>query len=137
MFAEYSSLLSEFGYANPTRVGDGLVFRSNDGLRPVGLWILPDTGSDGMLEHFLFGCVADGVQQTLLREACEAVGKVSTVLFSRDLHLKKAEIATWLAWQKMPGKHLASTVSDELLNFESPALVNTKRWHEAIFKVTD
>ncbi len=43
VFAECSSLLSEFGYANPTRVGDGLVFRSNDGLRPVGLWTLPDT----------------------------------------------------------------------------------------------
>jgi hypothetical protein len=88
----------------------------NDKLLPrVGIWIMPDNRSKGILEDFL---------QFLIPERSELFEHVKTSIagipagarhFSK-LAEPKALIHTWLAWQKEPGKSLGTAITARYLD---------------------
>lgn len=45
----------------------------------------------------------------------------------------KAEVATWLAWQKQPGHGLYAVIKDQLLDYESPLFKELERWLLNVF----
>lgn len=47
--------------------------------------------------------------------------------------ISKAEVATWLAWQKQPGHGLYIAIREELLDHESPLFSEMEKWLLRIF----
>lgn len=46
----------------------------------------------------------------------------------------KAEVATWLAWQKKPGQGLYAACDDNLLNTQAQLYVELLAWLNLVFK---
>lgn len=109
----------------------GFLFQHPDGLPPFGAWIMPDNRSDGMLEDFLQKSV-DENQKALHNHATTIVNGLREPLF-KPIHRAKAEVATWLSWQKMPGAKVESTVGDRLINLASPECQAFDLWLRAVF----
>jgi len=120
------------GFSAEKRLQEGgFLFDHPDGLPPFGVWIMPDNRSDGMLEDFIQKSVAED-QEALHLHASSIVGDLREPLF-KQIHRAKAEVATWLSWQKMPGERVESTVGDHLINLESPECRAFDSWLRAVF----
>jgi hypothetical protein len=121
------------GFERETRIASGgFVFKHRDDLPSVGLWIMPDNQHEGMLEHFVQACIVGAEQVALHGSACAAVARLSPPLF-KSFHSAKAEVATWLAWQRMPGAPVASAVGDHLIDLSSPPCRSLSAWLQAVF----
>jgi hypothetical protein len=79
---------------------EGLVVEQDE--RALGVWVMPDNGARGALEDFLVDLVPSG--DIHWQPACESVAAAMQrgVLFPPQ-YRAKAEVHTWLAWQKEPG----------------------------------
>ena len=124
--------LDPAGFDRPQRLSTGgLVFEHNHKkLAPVGVWIMPDNHSEGMLEDFIKTALRSG--DALHPHACGVVSALPETRF-KPIHRAKAEIATFLAWQAMPGKRLVSTVGDGLLDLAAPPCSAFTGWLRAVF----
>jgi hypothetical protein len=110
----------------------GDIFKHLNGLPDIGLWIMPDHQNDGMIENFVEQMISTGTeQQALLAHADLSINNLPTKLF-KDIHLSKARIYTWRAWQKEPGIRLPDALSENLLTIETAA--NFSNWLASVFK---
>lgn len=78
----------------------GLLFRHPQGGYPIGVWIMPNNQDDGMIETWLSGCIHPD-ESSIFKYAAQATQQVEPQKFTEQRRIK-AEIATWLAWQKKP-----------------------------------
>ena len=110
----------------------GLVKENESGLR-LGVWIMPDNQSSGMLETFLTFLVpsqSDGVYAHAV-SSVEAARKCGAPC--RDAHLDKAKIHTWLAWQDPPGRQLHKAIKERILAPESKNAQLFMRWFKELY----
>lgn len=117
-------------------IPDGLIVSNSDNQR-LGIWIMPDNQSHGMLEAFLLQLVPGGEADPLLiyaRQSCQHA-KANLHAPYKDTHIRKAEIHTWLAWQDEPGRQLHQAVSEMILNPKSPTAEPFVRWFRELFEV--
>ena len=110
---------------------NGLCFKHSDGLADFGLWIMPDNQNEGMLEDWIKSCIKED-ESPLFQQASEAVGSLSDPKF-KDHLAAKAEVATWLAWQKNPGHGLYGTLNADLLDNTQPLFQALEQWLKAIY----
>lgn len=68
----------------------------------IGVWIMPDNQSNGMMEDFYAQIVSP--DNLLWDRAVKVVDEIPAAerLFSPN-HIMKANVHTWLAWQEEPG----------------------------------
>ncbi len=109
----------------------GLIFQHNDGLSDLGLWIMPNNQDEGMLEDFLKTCIYRH-EQPYFNHAAQAIAKLPAPKFKTH-HNSKAEIATWLAWQKKPGHGLYASVNDDLLDKNNALFQQLGAWLQHIY----
>lgn len=128
-----STVLQPFGYTLISSQHGGLIYSHDDGLADFGLWVMPDNASDGMLEDWLKQCAAPA-EQALLARAVSIVGSLPQPTKFKPLHLSKAEVATWLAWQKTPGQGLHLSVRDQLLDTGCLEYMKLSAWLAHVFK---
>lgn len=112
----------------------GEVFQNANGLPPIGLWVMPDHNSDGMLEDFVTPLVKGLDQQNLLAHAQHTVSHLPTKLFNPVLHTTKANIATWRAWQKPPGITLSKLIGSGALDLSLSPAAEFIDWLKATFQ---
>lgn len=126
--------LTKFGYSIPNNSSHnkGELYSHPDGLPSVGLWIMPDHKNDGMLEDFVESMVSDATQISLLRHAGSSIDSLPDTLFNKSLHLTKAKIFTWRAWQKRPGVSLNKALRDGILDRSKSA--SFENWLKMTFK---
>lgn len=129
-----TSKFAEFKYEIPDKPGaapGGFIYKNADGLPPVSLWIMPNNHSSGFLEDF----IKLSIKQTEAKFARSAFSTVDAIPDKRfaPLHTSKAEIATWLAWQKHPGKTLASAIGDQLLDLKANPCKSFIEWLKTAF----
>lgn len=111
--------LNNVGYEgiieNPDRTGTVLDPPEDKLLPRVGIWIMPNNGSIGILEDFLLFLVPPDNQ--LLAHVCASVNAIpkGDQRF-KDLDKPKAVIHTWLAWQEKPGKPLGTAITAKFLD---------------------
>ncbi len=100
--------LREAGYSVPNYPPQssprGFHFEHPRKLPTVGIWIMPNNGNDGFLEDFITASLKAGESQ-LLDHAQKIVAALPEQRF-KEHHRSKAETATYLAWQTMPGQGL-------------------------------
>lgn len=111
----------------------GEIFSNPNGLPPIGLWVMPDHQSDGMLEDFVTSLVIGHDQQALLAHAQNTVNTLPTKLFDPVLHTTKANISTWRAWQKPPGSPLNRLIENGVLDLSLNPAAEFTDWLKATF----
>lgn len=126
--------LTKFGYSIPRKPNNniGEIFNHPDGLPSIGLWIMPDHKSDGMLEGFVESMISDAAQVGLLQHATQSIASLPSTLFNKSLHLTKAKIFTWRAWQKRPGLSLSKALQDGILDRSKST--HFENWLKKVFK---
>jgi len=114
--AEYSSYAN---YAPPDYLeADGTIVPGGGKYPDIGIWIMPDNLSAGMLEDFL----ADLAPEESMAFAKECVADAKDKGFSsyKSVHQSKAEIHTYLAWQDEPGNPLGISIDANALDAHLP-----------------
>ncbi|MCX5647298.1 MAG: hypothetical protein NTZ17_21845 [Phycisphaerae bacterium] len=111
--------LTKAGYENvpsdPVSTGTILNPPSDALLPRVGIWIMPDNQTRGILEDFLRFLVPQG--SCLFEHVQSSVAAIpeGERRFSQ-LAQPKAIIHTWLAWQEEPGKPLGTAITARYLD---------------------
>jgi hypothetical protein len=134
---QITDLLAKSGYVITPMPGSGDPpgerFFHPDGHAPIGLFIMPNHNDDGMLEDILKGMI-DAVPYTVVfQHAKGVVQALENKLFDDRLHISKAEIGTFLAWQKRPPAEIKACISSKIFNVGTPAGNLLKRWLEDVF----
>lgn len=97
----------------------GVIASDPNGLK-LGVWIMPDNRSHGMMETFLTFLVPNS-DDPILSFATEARDEAKSLGAPfNDAHADKALIHTWLAWQDPPGRQLHNAIIEAILDPESP-----------------
>lgn len=87
---------------------NAIIFKSNDYDAVLGVWIMPENQQNGALESFIKQSIAS--DNLLLDKAVEVVKNVEPKLFD-DNYQEKAELFTWMAWQKEPTRSYGEVVA--------------------------
>lgn len=94
--------------------GEGLVIENEAGKR-FGVWIMPDNRMEGYLETFLRSLIPKG-QEEVWKLACHSVAEARLLgAKCREVHVPKANLYTWLAWQDSPGQSPGAALTQQLL----------------------
>lgn len=106
---------------------EGLVHENDQGLR-IGVWIMPDNRSRGMLETFLNQLIVpdDAALWDFARESCTRSRDHGSPY--REPHRDKADIHTFLAWLDPPGRQLHTAVLARALDARLPLGQQFARW---------
>ncbi|MGC8494844.1 MAG: DUF3226 domain-containing protein [Syntrophobacteraceae bacterium] len=98
----------------------------------VGIWIMPDNRSEGILEDFLRFLVPEGSKLfDHVESSVEAIPE-GEKLFG-PLAVSKAVIHTWLAWQQEPGKPLGTAITARYLDSGVPEVDILVSWLNRLF----
>ncbi|MEI6068024.1 MAG: DUF3226 domain-containing protein [Methylococcaceae bacterium] len=127
-----NAIVEPIGYSLKADSISGLIFEHNDGLADFGLWIMPDNTQEGMLEDWLKECIHHN-EQALFVHAQSVVEELPKPQKFKSIHRSKAEVATWLAWQKQPGHGLYRAVTDQLLDSKKPLYSQMTTWLKHIY----
>lgn len=130
-----TKILGDYGYNVPNHPPNNsvdFVFEHNDGLPNFGLWIMPSNSSDGLLEDFIKASVVAS-EKALFVHAVKTVSALPEKKF-KDIHISKAEVATWLAWQTMPGQGLQGVIGGNLLELETNPAKQFIDWLKKVYE---
>ncbi|MGI0480859.1 DUF3226 domain-containing protein [Geminocystis sp. CENA526] len=127
---------SDFGLSN-NLTQDGFIFRLNSGIK-FGIWIMPDNQNQGMLETFLSYLITENNPQNNLlwqytKQVVQEAKKRGATY--KDVHLDKAQIHTWLAWQDEPGRQLHDAIKFKILNPQHPKGQSFFRWFKQLYNL--
>lgn len=124
-----SAILSKSNYTldNTLNQSYGLFFNHDNGLNPVSAWIMPDNRNDGTIEDLLTDIIHKN-EQDLFQHASSIVSNLPRKPF-KNIHIAKANLATFQAWQDPP----ASNLSLSVLDHKSEAFKNLCKWLQNIF----
>lgn len=128
---QVSKIAADYDFTLAENQANGLYFKHSDGLAEFGLWVMPNNRTDGMLEDFIKTCVTPN-EQSLFDHAVQIVQNIPNPKF-KPHHNSKAQVATWLAWQKPPGHGLYYSVKDDLLNTNHALFQEMEQWLKKIF----
>ncbi|RLD53420.1 MAG: hypothetical protein DRJ05_16520 [Bacteroidetes bacterium] len=127
------SILSKIGYNVPDKPNSlGTILYKKD-LPDFGVWIMPNNNENGMLEDFVKYLIPENdkimpfVERTLLRLESENLNKY------KNIHKSKAEIHTWLAWQKTPGTPMGLAITKTYLETGSEMCLSFVNWINKLF----
>lgn len=128
--------LKDLGYENipPKPDSEGIILYNKGERVPIGVWIMPDNQiPQGILENFVKMLVPED-RLSLLQKAVETVESIDKDerLFS-DEKIAKAEIHTYLAWQKRPGLPLGVAIREKYLSVNSPECEKFVNWLKSLF----
>lgn len=130
--AQLSDKLTAAGFtAKMGAAQAGLLFEHED-FHDVGCWIMPDNQNEGMLEDWLCAC-RKATEQALIDYATATISALPETRF-KAIHRSKAEIATWLAWQKTPGHGYYEAIRAGLLDTNHPAYLALCGWLEHLYR---
>jgi hypothetical protein len=113
---------------------EGLIRNNADGKR-LGIWIMPDNSSAGMLENFLQHLVPAG-QEPLWQFASSSTAEArSRGAPYRTAHEAKARIHAWLAWQDPPGQPFGTAMTQKILDVQSASSAPFVAWFRKLYEI--
>lgn len=126
------SIVAPYGFAPAAHTAGGIVFQHGDGLADFGLWVMPNNADEGMLEDWIKQSIHPD-EQGLFAHAETVVAALPQPPKFKPIHRSKAEVATWLAWQKQPGHGTYRAVEDGLIDIKSIDYQNLIAWLGHVF----
>jgi hypothetical protein len=113
-------------------LAEGTKIEDNE-LPTVGIWIMPDNSSAGKIETFLKKIVADD-NSDLFQFAEDTIKKLPKILFEAKDE-EKAQIHTYLAWQKKPGISMGTAIQAKCFQYDKPEANNFVQWIKNVFNL--
>jgi hypothetical protein len=111
---------------------EGLILDGSGGIR-LGIWMMPDNRSCGMIETFLAYLVPES-GEALWGHANEATKQAEGLGAPfKASHEAKACIHSWLAWQDPPGRPFGQALKSKCLDPKSPAAAPFVEWFMKLF----
>ena len=126
------AIVDPYGFKVIPNSQNGVVFRHNDGLEDLGVWIMPNNADDGMLEDWFKQCVIADELNLLTHANVTLTGLPMPVKFAQHHH-SKAQVATWLAWQKNPGHGMYRAVEENLLDANNASFKCFESWIKVMY----
>lgn len=114
---------------------DGLVHENEDGRR-IGIWLMPDNQSRGMMETFLTFMIQNHESDSLFehaKQSCDAARTLGAVF--KEVYIDKARIHCWLAWQEKPGRQLHDAVKFAFLDATSKRAQPFIQWFRKLYEL--
>jgi hypothetical protein len=127
--------LTNIGYNVPDELNPEGTIIKNDELPVIGIWVMPDNNSDGMLEDFVTFLVPEDdelmpfVDETLIDLEEKGLNKY------KGIHRAKARIHTWLAWQESPGTPMGLAITKKYLDIEKEECQIFVKWITNLFNL--
>ena len=112
----------------------GVVHVTPDGLR-LGVWVMPDNRSRGMLETFLsFLLMPDRLPLwDFARESCDRASGIAGCYSAA--HRDKAYVHTYLAWAEPPDLSLPYSILERAFDARLPLAENFARWFMDLYRL--
>ena len=113
----------------------GTIIEPNDTSFPiVGVWVMPNNQSEGMIEDFMMALTSDGDKQ-LLGKADVVLDEIKAKGLQRfkDVHRSKAKIHTYLAWQEQPGLPLGVSIKAKAFDADATLAHEIVDWLKLLF----
>jgi hypothetical protein len=129
------TLLINVGGRPPKRCQLGGYIEAIKG-KQVGVWIMPDNKTDGMVENFCRELVPDdgkNLWNYAVKCAEEAKAKYNAPYTTQ--HTPKANIYTWLAWQDPPGLKMGQALTAKILHHGTDEAKAFVEWFKKLFGV--
>jgi hypothetical protein len=105
------------------------------GLRPssrVGIWLMPDNSSPGILEDFLSRLVPR--EDTIWAHAGGVVAEARSLgARCREVDHLKSTLHTWLAWQEDPGLPFGTALRAQVFRHDSEDALRFVAWFRRLF----
>lgn len=100
-----------------------------------GIWIMPDNRMRGMLETFLAYLIPDESDElwTFAKQSAQTAKEHNAPFI--DVQTDKANIYTWLAWQKPPGRQLHDALKQRILDPEHPTAQAFVHWFKLLYEL--
>lgn len=122
------------GYTNvPSTPNPAGVYSQQTDLPRVGVWMMPDNQVRGALEDFVELLITPG--DLLWPFAQQCVRTLPEEPRFAEVHRLKAEIHTWLAWQKSPGYPIGRAITARYLDAQAPQAVIFVDWVRRVFQL--
>ena len=97
----------------------------------LGFWLMPDNETSGMLEDFC-ARLAEPNTFAFAQQCVEDVRRQDLGTF-KEVHLSKATVHTYLAWQDEPGRPLGQAISSQTLRPDTEIAVRFTNWLRTLF----
>jgi hypothetical protein len=104
-----------------------------EGSPSFGAWIMPDNSNRGMLETFLLHLRPEDNSPLLEFGERTVMDAQSLGAPFKPLHIDKAKIHTWLAWQDPPGRQLHNAIMEKMLERQSPEFQQFISWFRDVY----
>lgn len=109
----------------------GLILSANG--KKFGAWIMPDNGSEGMLESLCNKMLPDG-NSDLWKFTEEAALKARQKGAKwRDVHKEKSQLHSWLAWQDPPGESIGNAMNKKIFDPDCDSAKDFLAWLRDLF----
>lgn len=107
----------------------------NPDLPKVGIWIMPDNQNPGEIEDFflLFLDPKDALAGFALSTVQTLIDRKQNLFAETDR--SKAQVHTWLAWQKEPGRSMGVAVKSKWVDAEHDIAVRFVSWFNRVFEL--
>jgi hypothetical protein len=115
----------------PAEMNQGECFKHPSGAE-IGVWIMPNHQSDGMIEDLFLDSVITE-QQLLLDHATTVINNLNEHKIFATHHDSKAKLSTWLAWQKEPGISPSYAYYKGLFKKDNSGFVSITDWLKRVF----
>lgn len=116
---------------NP-ELNQGELFKHPE-LPPIGLWIMPDHGSDGIFEDFLLQGITSDTQVALKDIAHTTIENLGDNKLFSTKRKPKAHLSTWLSWQAYPGTTAGYAYYQGLFDKKNPNISALISWLKRVF----
>ena len=132
------NILRKAGYQNlPAQPEANGTIINQDFKSTFGVWIMPDNQIRGMLEDFLEFLVPDKDKNEVWTKAVKCSQEILDEIeedkrFSK-IHLSKAQIHAYLAWQNEPGKPFGTAITAKYLQADNPKCEQFVEWLKRLF----
>lgn len=108
----------------------------SESLPKLGIWVMPNNQTQGMLEDFIKTLIEENDQLLpRAKEILDILEKDNVNQYNVATKRSKAELHTWLAWQKEPGQTMGNAITQKYLtNFESAECKAFIEWLTNLFE---
>jgi hypothetical protein len=109
-------------------VGESVKYKAR-----VGVWMMPDNRSGGILEDFLRSLVAEA--DILIGHAQSSTAEARRLGAQfREVDAPKAILHSWLAWQKDPGLPYGTAIGSRYFKHDAPAAAAFAAWVQRLIE---
>ena len=125
------------GFEIPDMLPEQGLVTTNTENKKVGVWIMPDNNTNGMLEDFIaFLVPKDDELLPIVNSTLQSIEEQKLNKYSLS-HKSKATIHSWLSWQKDPGTPMGLGITKKYLTTDEVTCKKLIDWMKTLFSRTE